>query len=83
MMGRYQKDHGRIPEGDEGTSFWVIWNPTHGLPKVRHQFESSARSEATRLARENPGQQFFMLEAVEVIEATGVARKQLERTVPF
>lgn len=42
--------------------FYIIWNP-HGArpPKVRHATLAGAKAEAERLARENPGQEFYVL----------------------
>lgn len=44
--------------------FWVVWNPESGPPSFRHRSRNEARSEATRLARQNPGQEFFVLAAI-------------------
>lgn len=45
--------------------FWLVWCPSGPtMPRVRHTSGSSAISEAKRLAGANPGQQFFVLEAI-------------------
>ena len=44
--------------------FWVVWNPSAFPPRVRHSSYESARTEAKRLARANPDQQFFVLKSV-------------------
>lgn len=44
--------------------FWVVWNPPIGLPKVRHESRDSAQAEATRLASQNHGQAFHVLQLV-------------------
>lgn len=44
--------------------FWMVWNPNRNQPVYRHDTEASAETEAERLARLNPGEQFFVLEAV-------------------
>lgn len=45
--------------------FWIVWNPGSSRPPTRrHRSEESARCEAERLARLNPGQQFIVLRAV-------------------
>lgn len=50
--------------------FFVVWQPEHGPPRVIHETENAARAEASRLARENPGRKFF------VLQATGMAVKR-------
>ncbi len=44
--------------------FWFVWNPDGRSPQFRHSREASAISEAERLARENPGHTFVVLESV-------------------
>lgn len=48
-------------------TFWVVWNPSHGQPNVRHGSEHSAINEAKRLASLNGGQQFFVLMATHTV----------------
>jgi hypothetical protein len=53
------------------TEFWLVWCPTGpygGHPTHRHETEPHARNEARRLACRNPGQRFFVLQAVAAIE---------------
>lgn len=50
-------------------TFYVVWNPTAGPPRARHNTEQKALSEAERLARSNPGQKFIVLGAIATIEA--------------
>lgn len=45
-------------------SFWMVWNPEGRAPTYRHTSEGSAKTEAERLARANPGQTFVVLESV-------------------
>lgn len=45
-------------------NFWLIWNERGSTPTVRHETKASARAEAERLARMNPGQSFHVLELV-------------------
>ena len=42
--------------------FWLVWNHNGGVPTVQHETAQSAKTEAERLARNNPGQQFHVLE---------------------
>lgn len=44
--------------------FWVVWNPEHGVPTVRHSALNDAKRESERLAIANEGQDFFVLRAV-------------------
>ena len=44
--------------------FYIIWNPDGARPpKFRHDTFVAARREAERLALENPGSQFFVMQA--------------------
>lgn len=43
--------------------FWVVWNPIGRNPVVRHKTEKDATNEANRLARNNPGQEFVVLQS--------------------
>lgn len=47
----------------DGQSFFCVWNRARGIPTVRHSTPEAANSEATRLARLHPGEEFFVLEA--------------------
>lgn len=48
-------------------SIYVVWNPSAENPKKRHETLESAREESRRLAQANPGQEFFVLRAVEAV----------------
>lgn len=43
--------------------FWMIYGLHQKAPTARHKTEEGAIAEATRLARANPGTEFFVLEA--------------------
>lgn len=49
--------------------FWMVLDST---PTRRHSTEQAARQEAERLARENPGCEFFVLSAVAVVTRSDV-----------
>ncbi len=68
---------------EAGTAFWMVWSPQGRPPTHRHQFHGLAVSEAERLARNNPGQQFFVLEATDLRELNYMKRVSLERPIPF
>lgn len=48
------------------TEFWVVWNPSRGLPQVRHDTQAAAEAEADRLAAKHPGDEFIVLHAESV-----------------
>jgi hypothetical protein len=57
--------------------FWMITGDGNS-PKVRHTNRQDAVREAERLAKSNPGIEFFVLESVEFItQPTGVVRQKL------
>jgi hypothetical protein len=57
--------------------FWMITGDGNS-PKVRHTNRQDAVREAERLAKSNPGIEFFVLESVELItQPTGVVRQKL------
>lgn len=65
------------------TNFFVVWNPTHGVPKYRHERRGTAEIEARRLASEHPGEQFYIMVAVAVAQtADPVILTELDE-IPF
>jgi len=50
---------------DTAKRFWVVWNPSRGLPRHQHGTEAEAATEATRLARLHPGETFIVLCSIE------------------
>lgn len=56
----------------EDETFWVVWCPQAGPPTVRHETESAAKAEATRLAGIHRGQQFFVLQSLGFARAVDV-----------
>ncbi len=49
------------------TKFWMVWNPARYAPTYRHHSKPAARKEAERLSRDNPGQLFIVLAAVDAV----------------
>lgn len=45
-------------------TFWLVWSPDGHNPQHRHATDTLAKQEAERLARSNPGKEFFVLEAL-------------------
>lgn len=48
----------------EEPQFWMVWSPQGNPPRFRHDTFDSARDEAKRLARLDPGRTFIVLCAV-------------------
>jgi hypothetical protein len=48
------------------SKFWMVYNPKRQAPKRQHQTFGDASEEAARLAKLQPGDQFFILEALTV-----------------
>jgi hypothetical protein len=44
--------------------FWMVWNPLRSQPTHKHHSFESAKTEAERLARANPNEEFIVLESV-------------------
>lgn len=49
--------------------FWLVWRNGGGAPTKKHTSQASARKEAERLARANPGAEFV------VLRSEGVCRR--------
>jgi hypothetical protein len=64
-------------DNKQNKKFWMITGDRNS-PKVRHYNYEDALREANRLSRNNPGTEYFILEAVEKITLpTGVIREKL------
>ena len=59
----------------EMNSYWMVHGD--GPTNYRHDSRASAVTEAERLARQNPGRIFVVLEAVEAIRKVDVERVEL------
>jgi hypothetical protein len=62
-------------------SFHLVWNPSGHNPNFRHPDRDSAITEAERLARAHPGQQFFVLAATDLRIVDAMQRIELQPTV--
>lgn len=45
-------------------TFWLVWNEKGCTPTYKHESEDSARAEAVRLARKQPGDTFHVLRCI-------------------
>lgn len=63
--------------------FWVVWQPEHGPFTYRHPSHESAKGEAQRLARVNPGKRFYLLQCYGYLEKHDVDFVEFERELPF
>lgn len=68
--------------------FWMVWSPQGNTPTYKHATYESARDEAIRLARVNPGKRFYVLTATEYYEVNDVRMVVLgsgdfENDIPF
>ena len=58
------------------TQFWMVLG--NGTPTFRHETILSAKNEAERLARINPGQTFFVLAAVAAVCKTDLTWSKID-----
>jgi|GEM_PF-3021623 len=52
--------------------FWLVWDEQRRTPTVKHLVEDSARVEAERLAKANPGHQFHVLQLLGTCRFAGL-----------
>lgn len=66
-------------------TFWLVWCHNGGSPTFKHQNYWGAQNEAQRLARENPGKQFVVLEATHAFEVTNMLQTEFsqDEEIPF
>lgn len=57
--------------------FWLVWNPERSAPQHMHDTLHSATHEAERLARQNQGETFIVLESVTALAVNRVQRTDL------
>jgi len=63
--------------------FWMVWCPQGNPPKAKHYNLDSAVSEAKRLAAQNPGREFVVLQSVGVAKRVDVDFTRHEHPLPF
>ncbi len=49
---------------EEMNKFWMVWGPSFANPEVQHGTLSMAQTEAARLAKKYPGENFIILESL-------------------
>ena len=49
--------------------FWMVWSPQGRAPTHKHFSRETADAEANRLAKQHPGQEFFVLKAMAGVSA--------------
>lgn len=65
--------------------FWMVYGLDQGAPTVRHQAEHIATAEAKRLARNNPGIEFYVLQSTHRAVKSDVVLERIEEDekLPF
>jgi len=65
--------------------FWMVYGLDQGAPTVRHAAEHIAVAEAKRLARNNPGVEFYVLQSVARAVKADVVFERIEPSdeMPF
>lgn len=57
--------------------FWMVYGVNKGAPTMRHPSSELAEREAERLARNNPGVTFCVLEAVLAVTKSDIKKVRL------
>jgi hypothetical protein len=53
-----------VNEDAVNDTFYIVWSPTgHTPPQIKHETRPGAVAEAERLARSNPGHDFYVMAA--------------------
>ncbi len=60
-----------------GDNFFMVYAQDGGAPTYRHATVDEAKTEAERLARQNPGKKFFVLMTVAVSKRVDVESRML------
>lgn len=62
-------------------AFWMVLGG--GTPTYRHDNQTSAEKEAERLARQNPGTEFIVLESLKSVKVCNAFWEEHYRNPPF
>lgn len=49
---------------EDRVKFWMVWSPQGRAPVHKHTTRAGAFTEASRLAKANPGSDFYVMKAV-------------------
>lgn len=64
--------------------FWLVWTPSGVAPIVKHPSVDAAETEAMRLARRQPGQEFYVLAPCSQFKLTDVEIRRFSTdAIPF
>ena len=64
--------------------FWMVYGGYQSNPTKKHETELEARNEAERLARKQPGQQFYILEVIAICQTKDLEWIELPHDdIPF
>lgn len=63
--------------------FWMIWNEGNNAPVVKHETLAKAKKEAERLATNNRGKKFVVLESLEFCEIKNPVIWQTTDDIPL
>ncbi|WP_420415273.1 hypothetical protein [Roseibium sp.] len=64
--------------------FWMIYGIGQGRPSAQHRSYDVAAAEAKRLARQNPGVRFVVLQAIRAFEKLDVMETTIsDPDIPF
>lgn len=64
-------------------AFWLVWQPETGKPNVKHDTFAEAQTEAERLARNNRGKRFYVLQAIAHAVVDEVKVEMYGDEIPF
>lgn len=70
----------------EKIQFWMVWREGSPTTRFRHPAKSLAVKEANRLAKQNPGECFYVLKATAGVVATApeiATVRFIEDPIPF
>ena len=63
--------------GDIKNRFWMVWRFGSSVMAKQHESQGAAQREAERLAAENPGKKFYVLQAQSVSTIASVVTTNL------
>lgn len=63
--------------------FYLVWNLQRSVPTCQHWSHQTAMQEAERLARQNPGQRFYVVAATHFVERSDLRVVELDPELPF